>query len=100
MGQPLQTAECWFGCELMNSPHRQRGLRGAVGVCSAASHVSPLGCPSTPSSLPHELSLGRPVPWDQPSALLSSLAVSRVKRCVLLTLSGSEVTGLIQVEQR
>ena len=80
MGQPLQTAECWSGCELMNSPHRRHGLRGATGVCSKASHLTPLGCPSTPFSLPHELSLGHPVPWDQPSPLLSSLAVSGVKQ--------------------
>lgn len=59
----------------------------------------PSGLPSTPSSLPRELSPGRPVPWDQPSPLFSSLAVSGVKRCALLALSGSEVAGLTQAEQ-
>ena len=49
-------------------------------MCSTASHVSPLGCPSPPSSLPHELSLARPVPWDQPSPFLSSLAVPGIKQ--------------------
>lgn len=68
-------------------------------MCSAASHVSLPGCPPAPSSLPRELSLGRPVPWDQPSPLLSSLAVSAIKRHVWLTLGGSEVAGLTQAEQ-